>query len=299
MQSFHAEYCKNLGYTFHIQLNSESDIKVLLTPTPDCLFITLNTQVFKISLLSPILSLQQSLCFQTNQWLYIKIPQTQEFDHDLLFKQEPTTSISELCCKKCAKSFAKGFKKTFPMPSTNWETLSELWSCHPSHEQVYFIDKKGKNCYISLFFIHFTAINIENSLLVDDKDLKCPGCGLIVGVSGTEFSVFRHRVLGAGEESLEFLLREAFIERINEINRDLHLGSITIRLLTWDLWVYKAGQFQRAMKVMYCKSATPGIELPAEDLSKIYESLKKANKKLPENCRKFGNWKISFLFGFN
>jgi hypothetical protein len=91
------------------------------------------------------------------------------------------------------------------------------------------------------------------------------------------------------------LLKEAFIERVNELNRDLHLAGITVRLLSWNCWVFRKDRFVRAMKVLYSKSATPGIQLPQQDENFVKDLLRKMNRKLPENCRKFNDWRISFV----
>lgn len=295
MKSFHGEFSKNLGYTFHIQMTENQEVKILLTPTPEHLFIQLNQQVFKIPLIAPILSLENSVCKQEGEWIYIKAPASVSSDHELVFKKDSDSEIHQLNCKKCGKILVQCLEKTYILPSTNWETLSEFWNCHPSHEQVYSLNKTGRNCYVSLFYLHFNLKNVPNELQIDGNKLLCPGCLFHVGIAAEECSVFRHRVIYDVEESLEFLLKEAFIERINELNRDVHVAGITIRLLNWDLWVYRKGRFIRAMKVLFCKSATPGAELPPEDVAGFKEILQKCNRKLPENCRKFGSWKISFL----
>src|SRR5574343_8823 len=103
MKSFHGEFSKNLGYTFHVQMSEPQEVKILLTPTPEHLFIQLNQQVFKIPLISPITSLENSVCKQEEEWIYIKSPASVSSDHELVFKKEPDCDIHQLNCKKCGK----------------------------------------------------------------------------------------------------------------------------------------------------------------------------------------------------
>jgi HECT-like Ubiquitin-conjugating enzyme (E2)-binding len=157
MESFYAEFSKIIGYSFYIKLDTGNESKILITPSPGVLYMQICSRVYGINLLHPIVSLKDIVYQQENQWIFIKIqiPVPQELE--LQFKQEFTGSFNCISCGNCSQTLVKGIQKNFPLPSTNWETLSELWSCHPSHEPKYSIDYKSKSSYISLFYIHLRS----------------------------------------------------------------------------------------------------------------------------------------------
>jgi hypothetical protein len=294
MQSFIAEYSRNIGYSFFLRAK-DVGTSVSLTPAPMALFIQIKESVFKINMLHSILSLENVLVQSEEEWIYIRIPVIENNEHELRFKREVLDGNSSVFCKHCGKNLVAGFEQCFPMPSTNWETLSELWSCHPSHEPAFSLNIKGKICYSSLFYYHFQAENLELSFYVQENKVCCQNCHTYVGIAKEEIMLFRHRTVMQTEENLHSLIEDALCERINESEKDIFLGDLQIRLLKWDSFIYSNNEFKPCMKVLYCDSLIKGFELPTEDLSAIRKSLEKFNKKLPKNAKKIGDMRISFF----
>ena len=125
--------------------------------------------------------------------------------------------------------------------------------------------------------------------------MNCANCDTEIGVFHDENMLYRHRIYLTEPEELNCLIEEALCERINESDRELHIGNIKIRLLNWENFVYNKGAFKSCMNVLYKKTENKGINLPDDDLSIIWKELKKFNQKLPETSRKFKDWKKSII----
>lgn len=294
MESFHSEYSKLLGYTFYIRLSGGSETKIVMTPSPGLLYFQVCGKVFGINLIAPILSLENLVHQQEEQWVYIKIPATAPNDIELKFRREISTNIGRIYCRNCGKIVAEGFEHSYPMPSTNWETLSELWNCHPSHEPKYSLEMRAKSCYISLFYIHFKP-DICNYIRNQENILFCGNCSREIGMFQEENVLYRHRVYADMHEDMDFLLEEALSERINESQREIHIGFLKVKLLKWNNFVYVKTEYKSCMNVMYQRTETEGFHLPQDDMDEIYKTLKKFNKKLPPSSRKFREWKVSLI----
>lgn len=295
MQTFHLEFSKLIGYIFHIKLETSVESSVLLTPCPEGIFIQIGSKVYKIDLPTPIKSLQEAFHSQTDDWVYIKVPASETLSHSLRFKKENWDTISHIHCKKCNFPLCLNLKSSFPMPSTNWETLSELWNCHPSHEQIYSLALKPGNCYTSLFYIHLNIEDVEKNVQVQEGKVLCGNCKYEIGLRKEEFMLFRHRVYGNCEEGFGFLVEEALCERINEASRDVMIGYLRLRLMKWENLLYWKGKFRKCMNVLYKKEVVKGFDLPEDDVFQLRQLLKKFNERLPPHARKIGDWKISYV----
>lgn len=295
MESFHAEYSKLLGYCFYVKFSYGSETKILITPAPGRLYFQICGKVFAIPLIAEVLSLENIIYQQEDQWVYIKIPNRTGPEIDLRFKKEVHEMTGNIYCKNCEQIIVKGIQRSYPMPSTNWETLSELWSCHPSHEPKYSLEIREKTCYVSLFYLHFLENQLENSIKNTENLLTCLHCSTEIGLFEGENMLYRHKVFIGQREELEELLEEALTERINENNREVHIGKLQIKLLKWGNFVYSKGKFRPCMNVLYKITESEGMHLPEEDLDKVFKALEKFNLKVPQSSKTFKEWKISLI----
>ena len=115
-----------------------------------------------------------------------------------------TENVTVIKCRFCDRLLCENVIETLPLPTSNWEILSELWNCHPSHNQYAPIEMKEFKCYSGLFFYAFKMRIDESrySLSVLTPFIECNQCRNIVGFvdSYTEelgnniVSFFKHRV---------------------------------------------------------------------------------------------------------
>lgn len=210
VRSVFAEFSPTLKvYNIYIRLRQDKDHNsniyiVKLTPTPDALYISIDDSSFAINTLAPILSLENSVSNRTEDYLHIRIPcQTDRQSANPDF-QPDMENVSVVKCRACEMTLVENVLETLPLPTSNWEILSELWNCHPSHNQYAPIEMRDSRCYSGLFFYAFKTKLDKNRYKLSEISpfIECLGCGHIVGfadkhtieLSSNVISFYKHRV---------------------------------------------------------------------------------------------------------
>ena len=136
---------------------------------------------------------------------------------------------------------------------------------------------------------------MENFIENRDNSLFCKNCLTEIGFFDEEIVIYRHKSFVNHRESFEYLLEEALCERINESNREVHIGQLVLKLLKWENFVYCKDKFIPCMNVLYQFQQQKGFRIPDEDLADVVKKLRKFNKKIPKNQRKLRDWRFSLI----
>jgi len=129
-------------YDFYVEAPFQfSNLK--LTPTPETLFVVLDDIPFSIPLKFPVTDLSQAICTQNDKEIYLRVPFQLRTPVQFQAPKEPLEA-KFLLCRNCKTTLVQDFLESLPMPSTNWETLSELWSCHSSHTPPFDLTPKPR-----------------------------------------------------------------------------------------------------------------------------------------------------------
>ena len=125
-------------YNVYISLSQvPQQLRVRLTPTPECLYVQITEElVLVIPLAAPILDTSNVSMEFRESLLSLRVPCTVDV---------PTTGVhipplslpqNSLLCNHCGFEVASGLSQSYELPELEWEELSELWNCHPSHHQT-------------------------------------------------------------------------------------------------------------------------------------------------------------------
>lgn len=320
--------CYNISITLE-QL--PASLQVRLTPTPDCLYVQITAElVLMIPLAAPVPDTQGAVVDLKGGLLTVRLPCLVEPSDVSYLVPALTLRSGQLQCRFCDEVVASGLEQVYELPELDWEELSELWNCHPSHHQKNPLVLEPYRCISCRYFIAklHAVVHPESApglqvigeasaqTMVSYLPVACPTCSKLLGeakmvlftqVNGhpRQFTLQLNRIKGSSIpwSLLALVLRQLALLPDFDYRRTLAVSSgqpksLLISVSVKNAMILRQGKYQEAVKCLYELGEAKDLNVHRvclEDFEELLGELKARNRNLPVSLRKVGTKRLAFL----
>ena len=320
-------------YNIYVTLEQlPATLQVRLTPTPECLYLQITADlVLVIPLAAPAPNTEAATVDLKDGVLTVRLP-CQVEPSDVSYPV-PVHSLQsgQLMCGFCEAIVACGLEQVYELPELDWEELSELWNCHPSHHQKNpLVLEPYRYCLCRYFMAKLHAVlhpdsssgleiigQASASTVVSYLPVACQKCSKLLGevkmvpfrqVNGhaRQFTLQLNRIKDstAHWSLLALVVRQLALVPDFDYRRTLALAalekpkSLLISVSAKNAMVLRNGKYQEAIKCLYELGEMKDLNtqrICSEDFEGLLEELKKRNRYLPVSLRKVGPKRLAYL----
>lgn len=313
--------CYNIAITLQ---NLPATLNVRLTPTPECLYLQVTeTLVLVIPLAAQVTNTDAVVMELKDAVLSMRLPCNVEPSDASFLVPQFSLNGSVLNCRYCGTQLAKGLEQIYELPELDWEELSELWNCHPSHHQSnpLILEETRyslSSCFISKFhaIVHPSSTSSlqilgesPSTTLTSYLPVSCSHCSHPIGEvkitnsSPRQFSLQLNRI-NTNWSLTALIIRQLAMLPEYDYRRTLAISTYTDRkavLVTVSAksaMILRDGKYREAIKCLYevgDGGESGVVRICGEDWDEVLKDLKERNRRLPVSMRKIGQKRLVYF----